>query len=78
VTPLSGATARLLRRLGSPVAPPDDVDAMTEVLGGLIDCWRAGQLRVGESFDEVAAEYHIARTAARLDEVLVRAFDLQP
>jgi len=78
VTPLSGATAGLLRRLGCPVAPPDDVDAITSVLGGLIDCWRAGQLRVGESFDEVAAEYHIARTAARLDEVLVRAFDLQP
>ena len=76
VTPLSGATASLLRRLECPVAPPDDVGAITSVLGGMIECWRAGQLRVGESFDRVAAEYHIARTAARLDDVLARAFGL--
>jgi len=75
VTPESGASARLLRRLGCPVAPPDDVDAIANALAGLVRRWREGTLAVGESFDAVAAGFEIGRTARALHDVLIRAFD---
>jgi hypothetical protein len=74
ITPESGASARLLRRLGCPVAPPDDVAAIALALGDLVDRWRAGTLDVGGSFDEVAAEFDIRRTAHLLHDVMIRAF----
>ena len=75
VTPEPGASARLLRRLGCPVAPPDDVDAIANALAGLVRRWRDGTLAVGASFDTVAAEFEIGRTARVLHDVLIRAFD---
>jgi glycosyltransferase involved in cell wall biosynthesis len=75
VTPASGASARLLRRLGCPVAPPDDVDAIAAALAGLVRRWREGTLAVGASFESVAAEFDISRTARVLHDVLIRAFD---
>ena len=75
VTPDSGASARLLRRLGCPVASPDDVDAIATAIASLVRRWREGTLAVGASFDSVAAEFEISRTARVLEDVLVRAFD---
>ena len=75
VTPQSGAAADLLRRLGCPVAPPHDVEAIASALADLVGRWREGTLDVGASFDGVAAEFEIARTARALHDVLIRAFD---
>jgi glycosyltransferase involved in cell wall biosynthesis len=74
LTPETGASARLLRRLGCPVAPPDDVPGITSVLADLMARWRAGTLQVGQSFDRVAAEFDITRTARLLHQVLLGAF----
>jgi glycosyltransferase involved in cell wall biosynthesis len=74
VTPESGASARLLRRLGCPVAPPDDVDAIAAAVADLLRHWREGTLAVGASFEGVAAEFDISRTARVLHDVLIRAF----
>lgn len=75
VTPETGATAHLLRRLGGVVAPPDDVAAIEQALVDLVGRWRSGALEVGPAFDSVAAEFEIARTTARLHDVLIHAFD---
>jgi len=74
VTPEPGATASLLRRLGCPVAPPEDVAAIASALRDLVRCWRAGTLAVPDSFDPVAAEFDMRRTTARLHDVLAGAF----
>jgi hypothetical protein len=74
VTPEPGATASLLRRLGCAVAPPDDVAAIASALRDLVRRWRAGTLAVPDSFDQVAAEFDIRRTTARLHDVLAGAF----
>ena len=74
ITPESGASARLLRRLGCPVAPPDDVAAIASALTGLVRQWRTGTLSVGETFDAVAAEFDISCTTQRLHDVMMRAF----
>jgi hypothetical protein len=75
VTPEPGASARLLRRLGCPVAQPDDVGAIEEALAELVRRWRDGTLEVGDAFDGVAAEFEIGRTTARLHDVLTHAFE---
>jgi hypothetical protein len=75
LTPLAGASADLLRRLGCPVAAPDDVEGIAAALKGVIGSWRAGTLRIGPEYDAVAAEYEIGRTAAQLDAVLTNAFE---
>jgi hypothetical protein len=74
LTPAAGASARLLRRLGCPVAAPDDVQGIAAALTDLVSRWRTGALGVSDSFARVAAEYDIARTATRLHEVLLGAF----
>jgi hypothetical protein len=74
ITPEPGASARLLRRLGCPVAAPDDVAAIVSVLEGLVEQFRTGTLTVSESFDRVAAEFDIRRTAGLLSAALTRAF----
>ena len=73
ITPASGASATLLRRLGAHVAPPDDVPAVTAAIEDLIARWRSGTLDVGSTFDAVATEYDIRNTTRRLDAVLQRA-----
>jgi len=75
VTPEPGASATLLRRLGCPVAQPDDADAIRSALAELIRRWREGTLDVGASFDRVAAGFDIRATTALLHDVLIRAFD---
>jgi len=74
VTPEPGASAHLLRRLGCPVAKPDDVASIEEALADLVRRWRDGTLNVAGAFDAVAAEFDIRRTTARLHDVLIHAF----
>jgi glycosyltransferase involved in cell wall biosynthesis len=74
ITPDAGASARVLRRLGCPTAAPDDAGAIASVLGDLVRQWRDGTLGVAASFDEVAAEFDIRRTARLLHDVMIRAF----
>jgi glycosyltransferase involved in cell wall biosynthesis len=76
VTPERGATARLLRRLECPVAPPDDVAAISAALADLVRRHRDGTLAVADSFDRVAAEFDIAQTTGLLHDVLTRAFGM--
>jgi hypothetical protein len=75
VTPERGASASLLRQLGCPVAPPDDVGAITAELGRLVGQWREGTLEVGEAFDRVAAQFDITRTTRLLHDILIHAFE---
>jgi glycosyltransferase involved in cell wall biosynthesis len=75
VTPEPGASAHLLRRLGCPVAQPDDVGSIEEALADLVRRWRDGTLDVSGAFDAVAAEFDISRTTARLHDVLIHAFE---
>jgi len=74
ITPLEGASARLLARLGCPVAAPEDVEGIRSIVRALIAQWRSGTLGVGDAFDRVAAEFDIRCTARRLDDVLNSAF----
>ncbi len=74
LTPPTGASARLLRRLGCAVAAPDDVPGIAAALERLVSCWRAGVLRVSDSFDRVSAEFDVTHTARLLHDVLLRAF----
>lgn len=73
ITPVHGASATLLRRLGCEVAAPDDIDAIAASLRELATRWRSGTLTVGADFDRVAAEFDIRCTARQLADVLDRA-----
>ena len=74
ITPSEGASASLLRRLGAPIAAPDDDAGIRIALRDLLSRWREGGLAVGPEFDGVAAEYDIRRTTALFSGVLTRAF----
>jgi glycosyltransferase involved in cell wall biosynthesis len=74
ITPLPGASASLIRRLGGSVAAPDDEAAMADALRDLISRWRDGTLSTGSGFDAAAAQYDITKTTAALSDVLTRAF----
>ena len=74
ITPADGASASLLKRLGCPVAPPDDEAAIREAIAGLVREWRDGTLGVERQFDRVAAEFDIRRTAAVFSDVLTQTF----
>ncbi len=73
ITPVNGASATLIRRLGCDVAAPEDVEAIAAVLRDLVMRWRNGTLSVGPGFDRVAGEFDIRCTARQLSDVLVRA-----
>jgi glycosyltransferase involved in cell wall biosynthesis len=74
LTPVSGASARLLHRLGCTVVAPDDESGIVDALAALLAVWRNNALHVSPAFDRVAVEFNIRRTTAALDEVLARAF----
>jgi len=76
ITPPQGATARLLRRLGCPVAAPDDVDGIDRALDDLLKRSREGSLGVEPQFVRVVDEFDIRRVAAQFHGVLTRAFDV--
>jgi glycosyltransferase involved in cell wall biosynthesis len=70
LTPLSGASADLLRRLECPVVAPDDVPAIAGTVSELIRLWQAGELGVSPAYESVAREYDIRQTTRTLHEVL--------
>ena len=76
ITPLEGATARVLTRLGCPVVAPDDVDGIARAIDSLLQRHRDGALAVDNRFVEVAAEFDIRRVASQFNGVLTRAFDV--
>ena len=78
ITPVEGASAALLTRLGCAIAPPDDADAIASALSDLVHRSREGTLSVGPQFDRVAGEFDIRRTVTQLNAVLTRAFDHHP
>lgn len=73
LTPAAGSSADVLRELGYPVVPPDDVDAIATALRELLQRHRAGHLAPSPQHDSVAARFDIATTtrsfAAVLDQV---------
>ncbi len=75
LTPLEGASAALLRRLGGLVAAPGDEAGIRAALTDLLRRWRDGTLAVGAEFERVASEYEIGRTTAAFSEVLARVSD---
>jgi glycosyltransferase involved in cell wall biosynthesis len=70
ITPLQGASAELIRRLGCQVAAPDDVEAIARVLADLVETWRAGNLSVGADYLSAAADYDIRRISHEFDALL--------
>jgi glycosyltransferase involved in cell wall biosynthesis len=74
ITPLQGASASLVRRVGGLVAAPDDETGIAIALRDLLRRWRERTLLVGSEFDRVAADYDIRATTATFNNVLSRAF----
>lgn len=70
LTPLKGASADLLRRLGCPVAAPDDPEGIAQAVAQLLELWQRGLLTVSPGFDEVARQYDIRETTKQLDGIL--------
>jgi glycosyltransferase involved in cell wall biosynthesis len=65
--PPDGAAAALIRETGAGVvAPPDDVDALREALGGLVERWRGGGL---DGTVLSAADRRRLSRAARVEEL---------
>lgn len=76
-TPLSGASAALLKRLGCPVAEPLDEQGIRAACTELLRSAEAGTLRLSPQFQNVAAEYDIMRTTSGFNDVLTRAFNVR-
>jgi len=70
LTPLSGASADLLHRLGCPVIPPDDVPGIVHAMTELIGLWQSERLQVSNGFDQVAQNYDIRQTTQILNGLL--------
>jgi glycosyltransferase involved in cell wall biosynthesis len=78
LVPGVGPPADLLRRLGCPLAPPDEAEAIARALAGLLDLRQAGKLKVSPQFAEVAGEYDIRHTARLFDQVLAGIIKERP
>jgi glycosyltransferase involved in cell wall biosynthesis len=72
LTPLSGASADLLRQLGCPIVSPDDIWGIAEVIKDLLKLWQSNRLKVSGVFDRVAKTYDIRQTTQTLKNVLDR------
>lgn len=70
VTPLRGASAQLLGRLGAPVVAPGDVEGLADALARLVGLHREGRLAASPRHATVASEYTVARAAERFDALL--------
>jgi glycosyltransferase involved in cell wall biosynthesis len=72
LTPLRGASADLIRRLGYPVVAPDDETAIAGQIEALLDLKQTGRLGPSPVHDTVAAEYDIRRTTGAFADILTR------
>jgi hypothetical protein len=70
ITPLEGASASLIRRLGCPVIDPLDVNGITRELAGYIKIGKNGDIPLPDDFRKTAAEYEISRAAQKLNGLL--------
>lgn len=71
ITPLNGASARVLRECGHPVAAPDDDDAIYALLAGALKAWRGGTL--GRDLNRtVRSRYDMHHVSAQFDGYLER------
>ncbi|BCY16260.1 MAG: glycosyltransferase family 4 protein [Chloroflexi bacterium] len=70
ITPLQGASADLIRRLGCPVVDPKDVDGIIRALTGFITAAKNRPLPLPDGFHQTAAEYEISRAASKLNDLL--------
>ena len=70
ITPPQGASADLIRRLGCPVVPPNDVDGITRELAGFISAAKDRPLPLPAAFHQTAKEYEISRAASKLNDLL--------
>jgi len=78
VTPLQGASAELLRRLGDPVVAPGDARGLAEALERLVALHRAGRLAASPEHALVAADYTAEHVAARFDALLRELSGIAP
>jgi glycosyltransferase involved in cell wall biosynthesis len=72
LTPLRGASADLIRRLGYPVVAPDDEVAIAGQIEALLDLKQTGRLGPSPVHDTVTAEYDIRRTTGLFADILAR------
>jgi glycosyltransferase involved in cell wall biosynthesis len=72
LTPSRGASADLIRRLGYPVVPPDDVVAIASAIEVLVAAKRQRRLGIAEHHRSVAQQYDIRRTAGAFAGILER------
>jgi glycosyltransferase involved in cell wall biosynthesis len=72
LTPARGASADVIRRLGYPVVPPDDVPAIQSAIEQLLNAKRDGRLGAASGHRSVAESYDIRRTTASFAEILAR------
>jgi glycosyltransferase involved in cell wall biosynthesis len=70
VTPLRGASAEFLRRLGDPVVEPGDAAGLAAALADLVRLHREGRLRASSEHEAIAAEYTAEHVAKRFDALL--------
>jgi glycosyltransferase involved in cell wall biosynthesis len=70
LTPRTGASADLLRRLECPVVEPDDISGITSALAKLLSDWESGRLTVSRSFESVSQSYDIRQVAAEMSAIL--------
>jgi glycosyltransferase involved in cell wall biosynthesis len=70
LTPSRGASADLIRRLGYPVVPPDDVVAIASAIEVLVAAKRQRRLGIAEHHRSVAQQYDIRRTAGAFAGIL--------
>jgi glycosyltransferase involved in cell wall biosynthesis len=72
LTPLRGASADLIRRLGYPVVAPDDDASIARQIEALLDLKQTGRLGPSPLHDTVTAEYDIRRTTGVFADILAR------
>jgi glycosyltransferase involved in cell wall biosynthesis len=70
LTPDVGASADLLRRLGYPIAPPDDVEEIEQALRSLVASKRSGSIGPSRQHRDVASSYEVKETTAQFAAVL--------
>lgn len=70
ITPLQGASAELLRRLGSPVVAPNDVLGIAAELEKFLGLWLKGALALPAQASEVSRAYSSEIVALDFDKIL--------
>jgi hypothetical protein len=75
LTPAAGPSDELIRELGYPTVPPDEVTAIAAALGELLQAHVSGRLVPSLQHDTVAARFTVDATAKKFAAVLDRAME---